>query len=118
MQKIQDQNVFEVKLKDDTKSFGLLLDMEQLWNRLSADSVFNYIILDSAGNVLWRTGKDVSKNLYSGSITSNAASQSKEVSVNGTDYLMSVSSVPDIGIHVVSYIASDKCLCYRRRFKC
>lgn len=108
VQKIQDQNVFEVKLKDDTKSFGLLLDMEQLWNRLSADSVFNYIILDSAGNVLWRTGKDVSKNLYSGSITSNAASQSKEVSVNGTDYLMSVSSVPDIGIHVVSYIASDK----------
>lgn len=108
LKKIPKRNSIELEFKDDQKTLRLLINMENLWERLSNDLSFSYTVVDANRIPLWMSGEKLQDFPYSEMIQANGVSVSKEVSINGEDYLVAVSSLPELGIHIVSYIASAR----------
>lgn len=108
VRKINGKNTFELDYRDKQKTLSLLINMDNVWSQISNDSVFSYAIVDSNKKAMWTTGENLTDFPYSELIQTNGASASKEVTINGSQYLVAVSSLPKLGIHIVSYISAAK----------
>lgn len=108
IKKIEGQNIFELSRQDKIKHMRLLLSMESLWNRISNDLVFSYVILQGNKSVLWQTSQSIPRGLLEELLKSKTATATREIKLSGESYLVSVSSLSELDLHVLSFIPSSK----------
>ncbi|WPU66776.1 ATP-binding protein [Peredibacter starrii] len=108
VKKIPSKNTFELNYRDDQKHLGLLINMDNVWTQISNDSVFSYTVVDKNRKPLWTSGENLNDFPYEELIQASGASTSKEVTINEGKYLVAVSSLPKLGIYVISYISTAK----------
>ena len=108
IKKIENQNIFELSRQDTSKHLRLLVSMESLWNRISNDLVFSYVILQGKKSVLWQTSKTIPSGLIEELIKTKTATTTRELKLSDESYLVSVSSLSELDLHVISFIPSSK----------
>lgn len=105
--KVPNRNLLEVSTWNGVRQMTFLLSMEPLWNRISNDLVFDHLILQGRDEVLWNTSKDSTEAPDFRTLAAGPA-LTREVSQNGSSYLVSVAKIPELDISVISYIPAAK----------
>ncbi|MCM2351138.1 MAG: ATP-binding protein [Bacteriovoracaceae bacterium] len=106
--KLQDKNVLAVNFRDQQKVLGFLINMKNLWARISSDLVFSYVIVDQNKNVLWSSAAELTELPWEELSHGTVASQAREMELAGTTHLVGISSLPELGLQVVSFISTAK----------
>lgn len=109
IKKIQDKNILEVSYRQDSKSLALLINMQEIWEKISNDYVFNYIYLDRNRNVLWSTSNENTLKAIVQEIgAKNLKNLTTELKIGNESYLLSTQTIQGLDLQLISFIPSSK----------
>jgi two-component system chemotaxis sensor kinase CheA len=108
IKKIEKYDLFELSQQDLNKQVRVLVNMENLWNRISNDLVFNYIVLQGKNSIIWKTSNEIPDGLKDELLKTTSTSATRELNTGNLDYLTSISSLKELDLHVIGYIPSSK----------
>lgn len=108
LRKIENENLILAQYREGNKKLNLLLEMDDLWNKISNDLVFNYIITKGSGEILWQTGLDKTNKLIIAANANTKSDKTQEVQIESERFLISSAFLPHSELKIISYISTHK----------
>ena len=108
VRKISEENLLLAQYRQGNKKLSIILLMDNLWNKISNDLVFNYIIATKSGEVLWQTGEEKTNKLVLAGNAGNKNDLTQELNIGEEGFLVSSVVLPIASMKIISFISTKK----------
>lgn len=106
--KVPERNTLEILFSESGKSLALLINAQDIFERITSDLVFEHFVIDEQGQILWQTSDRSNRNIIDSILKLNLKNATSEVNIGDESYLISTQEIVTPKFRIISFIPSSK----------